>query len=70
MPCRPVGDLRWRAPQPADRWATVRVADQYGPDCMQIPFKADAAPLGVKPSEDCALSQRLDRPNGRARNAR
>ncbi|KGB55768.1 Carboxylesterase, type B precursor [Sphingopyxis sp. LC81] len=49
----PVGDLRWRAPQPADRWTQVRVADQYGPDCMQIPFKADAAPLGVKPSEDC-----------------
>ena len=49
----PVGDLRWRAPRPADRWTGVRVADQFGPDCMQIPFKADAAPLGVKPSEDC-----------------
>ncbi|MGV1683865.1 carboxylesterase/lipase family protein [Sphingopyxis sp. NJF-3] len=49
----PVGDLRWRAPQPAHRWSEVRVADQFGPDCMQIPYKADAAPLGVKPSEDC-----------------
>lgn len=49
----PVGDLRWRAPQPADRWPGVRAADRYGPDCMQIPYKADAAPLGVKPAEDC-----------------
>jgi para-nitrobenzyl esterase len=49
----PVGDLRWRAPQPVDRWSGVRPADRYGPDCMQIPYKADAAPLGVKPAEDC-----------------
>lgn len=49
----PVGALRWRAPRPADRWPNVRIADQFGPDCMQIPYKADAAPLGVKPSEDC-----------------
>lgn len=49
----PVGDLRWRGPQPVRPWQGVRVADQFGPDCMQIPYKADAAPLGVKPSEDC-----------------
>lgn len=49
----PVGDLRWRAPQPVKRWAKVRSADAFGPDCMQIPFNADAAPLGVTPSEDC-----------------
>ena len=49
----PVGDLRWRAPQPAEPWQKLRVADSFGPDCMQIPYKADAAPLGVKPSEDC-----------------
>lgn len=49
----PVGDLRWRAPQAPAPWKGVRRADRYGPDCMQIPYKADAAPLGVKPSEDC-----------------
>ena len=49
----PVGDLRWRAPQPIDRWTGIKKADHYGPDCMQIPYKADAAPLGAKPSEDC-----------------
>lgn len=49
----PVGELRWRAPQPIAPWKGTRLADHYGPDCMQIPFKADAAPLGVKPAEDC-----------------
>ncbi len=49
----PVADLRWRAPQPIDPWNGVRAADRYGADCMQIPYKADAAPLGAKPSEDC-----------------
>jgi para-nitrobenzyl esterase len=29
----PVGDLRWRAPQPAARWEGVRKADQFGPNC-------------------------------------
>src|SRR5579864_9032493 len=29
----PVGDLRWRAPQPAARWDGVRKADQFGPNC-------------------------------------
>ncbi len=49
----PVGPLRWRPPQPAQSWAGVRKADNYGPDCMQVPFPSDAAPLGVKPAEDC-----------------
>jgi para-nitrobenzyl esterase len=49
----PVGNNRWRAPQPAKKWQGVRKADEYGPDCMQIPFPGDAAPLGVPPKEDC-----------------
>ncbi len=49
----PVGDLRWRAPQPAAPWTGVRVADAYGHDCMQEPFPSDAAPLGTPPAEDC-----------------
>jgi para-nitrobenzyl esterase len=49
----PVGALRWRPPQPVQRWSGVRNATAYGPDCMQIPFPGDAAPLGVKPEEDC-----------------
>jgi para-nitrobenzyl esterase len=49
----PVGHLRWRPPQPVQKWHGVRQAVQYGADCMQIPFPSDAAPLGVKPAEDC-----------------
>lgn len=49
----PVGALRWRAPQPARPWQGTRAATRYGADCMQEPFPGDAAPLGVKPDEDC-----------------
>ncbi len=51
----PVGDLRWRAPQPAKPWKGVRDATQYGHDCAQLPFPSDAAPLGTAPSEDCLV---------------
>lgn len=49
----PLGALRWRAPQPAERWQDVRRATEYGHDCMQLPFPSDAAPLGTPPAEDC-----------------
>jgi para-nitrobenzyl esterase len=49
----PVGPLRWKPPQPALKWEGVREATTYGADCMQEPFPGDAAPLGVKPEEDC-----------------
>jgi para-nitrobenzyl esterase len=49
----PVGDLRWRAPQPVKAWTGVRQATEFGADCMQKPFPGDAAPLGVTPAEDC-----------------
>ncbi len=31
----PVGDLRWREPQPVKNWKGVRNADEFGPRCMQ-----------------------------------
>ncbi len=31
----PVGDLRWREPQPVKNWSGARKADQFGPRCMQ-----------------------------------
>jgi len=49
----PTGQNRWRAPQPVAPWKGVRSATAYGSDCMQLPFPGDAAPLGVKPDEDC-----------------
>src|SRR5512143_3810823 len=34
----PVGDLRWRAPQPPARWTGVRPADKFAPQCVQGGF--------------------------------
>lgn len=50
----PVGALRWRPPQPVERWSGVRAATDYAPDCMQLPFPSDAAPVGAGGlSENC-----------------
>jgi para-nitrobenzyl esterase len=49
----PLGERRWRAPQPVEPWTGVRPATQYANDCMQQPFPSDAAPLGTSPAEDC-----------------
>ena len=49
----PVGPLRWQPPQAPAKWSGVRKATSYGNDCMQVPFPSDAAPLGMKPAEDC-----------------
>jgi para-nitrobenzyl esterase len=51
----PVGDLRWRAPQPVEPWVGVRDATEPGHDCMQIPFDNIVAPPGTTPSEDCLV---------------
>jgi para-nitrobenzyl esterase len=45
----PVGALRWRAPQPAPKWESVRTADQFAPGCMQS--MGGPPPGGM--SEDC-----------------
>ncbi|HTW37170.1 MAG TPA: carboxylesterase family protein [Steroidobacteraceae bacterium] len=49
----PVGPLRWRPPQRVGRWSGVRAAVNYGPDCLQLPFPGDAAPLRSALAEDC-----------------
>ena len=47
----PVGNLRWRAPQPAADWRGIRLAEQFAPQCMQ---GAGGAPGGGPAmSEDC-----------------
>ena len=65
----PVGDLRWRAPQPVKPWTVTRKASEYASDCMQVPFPSDAAPLGTAPAEDC-LYVNVWRPAGTPANAR
>ncbi len=56
----PVGDLRWRPPQPAAPWAGVKTADAFGPICMQGLNPRFGA---YKMSEDC-LSVNVWRPAG------
>ncbi len=46
----PVGDLRWRAPQPAAKWQGVRNASEYGRACVQTNAAISNLPA---PSEDC-----------------
>nr|WP_255456723.1 carboxylesterase family protein [Polaromonas sp.] len=48
----PVGDLRWRAPQPAPNWTGTRDARQYGSKCWA---NGTPAPVVADPtvSEDC-----------------
>jgi para-nitrobenzyl esterase len=50
----PVGDLRWREPQPVRDWTGVRKADAFGPSCMQrLSPGADYWLRGDGMSEDC-----------------
>lgn len=49
----PVGDLRWRPPQPAKDWQGVRKADKFGPRCMQRPIFGDMNFRSNGMSEDC-----------------
>ena len=50
----PVGDLRWKAPQPVAAWAGVRKADEWGTRCMQgTMFGAPLRSREVLMGEDC-----------------
>jgi len=46
----PVGPLRWKPPQPLERWSGVRTALEYAPDCPQTLEVGSRAPAH---SEDC-----------------
>ena len=49
----PIGDLRWRAPQPVNPWSGVKKADKFAVKCMQDPNMS--AIFGGPPAvgEDC-----------------
>lgn len=48
----PIGDLRWRAPQPATNWDGTRDARYFGHDCMQD-YRSDYTPPYSQVDEDC-----------------
>src|SRR5580658_4120348 len=49
----PVGDLRFREPQPVAAWQGVRKAQAFGPRAMQLPIYSDMKFRSVEVSEDC-----------------
>ena len=49
----PVGELRWKAPQPVQAWEGVREAKQFGDDPMQPNVFGDMNFRGSGRSEDC-----------------
>ena len=49
----PVGDYRWRPPQPVSPWKEVRDATEFGPDCAQAGWGAAPGTIQEGSSEDC-----------------
>ena len=52
----PIGELRWKAPQPVRPWKGIVKATEFGPRCMQAPVFSDMIfrDRAAKPmSEDC-----------------
>ena len=70
----PVGENRWRAPQPTTPWKSVRDATHYGHHCAQnhvfedMVFQDSATPSD-QGSEDC-LTLNVHRPAQRSANAK
>src|SRR6185295_15863847 len=48
----PIGELRWRPPQPVAKWTGVRTATKFGPTCAQV---TTLGPFAGPPNsnEDC-----------------
>ncbi len=49
----PVGELRWKAPQPLDNWTGVKATKAFGPRAVQAPVFGDMSFRSAGISEDC-----------------
>jgi para-nitrobenzyl esterase len=49
----PIGDLRWREPQPVQNWTGIRKTNHFGPRAMQLPIYSDMVFRSDGMSEDC-----------------
>ncbi|MBI1782759.1 MAG: carboxylesterase family protein [Sphingobacteriales bacterium] len=49
----PVGEFRWREPQPVKNWEGLRKADKFGKQAMQLPIFGDMNFRSSGTSEDC-----------------
>ena len=49
----PVGDLRWRAPEPPRRWTEVADAGRFGPACPQLSDPKIPLDVGAPAGDDC-----------------
>ena len=65
----PVGELRWRPPQPVNPWEGVRDASEFGATCAAAGWGAAPGSIQQGSSEDC-LFLNIWRPAGAAKNAK
>lgn len=49
----PIGEYRWRAPQPVTPWTGERDASKFGASCPQVSWSSNGAKIMEGTSEDC-----------------